>query len=166
MQWVIGTVALLIFVLLAFRFAQSRRSLYATLAVFAIIAAAAGAFMLFEYEQNEKRIQAVEQRIKPDDVDLTDATFAQEYGRWQFRGTLVNPTEHRITGLTLRVTVQECVDPAACETVGEADASTVGIDVAPGETERFDLRVNLPDMATPRAMKFDYKLLELRAGRS
>lgn len=166
MQWVIGTIGLLVFILLAFRFAQSRRSLYATVAVIAILGAAAGAFLLFEYQQNQKRIQAVEQRIKPEDVDITDATFAQEYGRWRFTGTLVNPTEHRITGLTLRITVQECVDPAACETVGEADASTVGIDVAPGATKRFDLRVNLPDMATPRAMKFDYRLLELRAGRN
>lgn len=166
MHWVIGTVALLVFILLAFRFAQSRRSLYATFGVFAILCAAAGAFLLFEYDQNKKRIEAVERSIKPEDVDITDATFAQEYGRWQFTGTLVNPTEQRIAGLTLRVTVEECVDPAACEKVGEADASTVGIDVGPGETTRFNLRVNLPDMATPRAMKFDYKVLELRAGRN
>lgn len=166
MPWIIASLALVIFAVLAFRLAQSRRALIATMATIAILTAAAAGFYLLETRRDAERDRLTRGLISPDEVGIVDATFAYEYGRWLLKGTLVNHSAHRIVGLTLRVNVQDCPAPGTCKPAGEANASTVGIDVPPRETRSFSLRVNLPDMAVPRAMKWDYEIVELRAGRS
>ena len=77
----------------------------------------------------------------------------------------MNHSSHRIAGLTLHVTVENCPAPDACTTVGEADPSTVALDIAPGATGRFTMLVYLPDVPMPRAMKWAYEITDIRAGR-
>jgi hypothetical protein len=165
MQWLIALLALILFIALAIRFSQSRRALMATAAIIALLAAAGSALLYVENRQSAERTREARGLIRPEEIDITDASFTYEYGRWHLRGTLVNHSPHTITGLTLHVRVEDCPPRAACETVGEADTSTVGLNVAPRQTHRLDLIVRLPDMPTPQAMKWDYTVTEVRAGR-
>ncbi len=165
MQWLIGSVALAMFIILAFRFSQSRRALLATCGVIAILAAAATGLVLHESRQSDERSRLARDLIKPAEIGISDTTLTYEYGSWHLRGTLVNHSGHGIAGLTLHVSVQDCSEPPACKTIGEKDASIVGIDIAPRRTGRFALKVYLPDMPMPTAMKWSYEIKQVRAAR-
>ena len=165
MQWLIGSLALVASIILAFSYAQSRRALLATAAVIAILAIAATALLLLEGKRDTERDRLARGLIKPQEVSITDATFANEFGNWRLRGTLVNHSAHRVGGLTVRVTVEDCPAPVPCKKIGENVTSTVGLDIAPQATQRIGLIVSLPDMPTPRAIKWAYEITEVRLGR-
>lgn len=165
MQWLIGSIALVLSILLAFQFAQSRRALMATLAVLLILATAAALFLLVENRRSVEQTERTLRLILPEHVSLTDASFDSQYGNWRLRGTLINHSDHRVGGLTVLVTVRDCPPPDECKTIGQQEASTVALDIAPRRSQQINLIVRFPDMLTPRAMQWSYKITEVRAAR-
>jgi hypothetical protein len=164
MLWILGSAALLLSIVLAFRFADSRPRLYATLAVIFILAASASALVLMESHQSTERKSESATRIKPEDVAISDAALTHEYGRWYLRGRITNNSEFPVASLTTHVTVQECA-PEPCRTTGEAESTNYGMTVAPGVTSNFEMLMYLPDTPVPVQMKWDYRVLAVGAAR-
>lgn len=164
MLWILGSAALLISIFLAFRFADSRAQLYATLAVVFILAASAAALVLMESRHSTERMSESASRIKPEDVAISDARLTHEYGRWYLRGRMTNNSEFQVVSLTLRVIVQECAS-GPCKTTGETEATRYGMDVAPGAAGDFEMLLRLPDMAEPKVMKWRHEVVAVGAGR-
>jgi hypothetical protein len=164
MLWILGSAALLLSIVLAFRFADSRPRLYATLAVIFILAASASALVLVESRQSTERKSENAARIKPEDVAISDATLTHEYGRWYLRGRITNNSQFAAASLTMHVAVQECASQP-CRTTGEAESTNYGMAVAPGVTSNFEMLMYLPDTPVPTKMKWDYRVLAVGAAR-
>ncbi|RMF03131.1 MAG: hypothetical protein D6773_07745 [Alphaproteobacteria bacterium] len=157
MHWLFALAALAAFITLAFREARSRRVLFATIAVLGILFAGTALFLALDTRLEEKRQRATRQ-VAPDEIAITDARLSKELGRWILSGTLANNSKHRVTTLTLHVTIRDCSDAAACSIAGETDATTSGIDVAPGQKGAFSMQLYLPDVDPPKVMKWDYEV--------
>ena len=165
MQWLIGSVALALFLLLAFQYAETRRRLAATIGVVVILGVAAAGFLLLERQQSAERQRHAFGRVTPADVEISEARLAREFGRWRVTGRLANRSDVGIRALTLQVRIKDCPDPQSCTVVGETQATAYGLDVAPGATRPFDMQLYLPDVAEPAAMDWAYDILALEAER-
>ena len=165
MQWLIGSVALVLFLMLAFQYAETRRRLAATLGVVAILGAAAAGFLLLERQQSAERQRQAFGRVTPADVEISQARLAREFGRWRVTGQLANRSDTGIRALTLQVRIKDCPTPESCEVVGETQATAYGLDVPPGASRPFDMQLYLPDLAQPKAMDWAYDILAIEATR-
>ncbi len=165
MQWLIGSVALVVFLLLAFQYANTPRRLAATIAVVAILGVAAAGFLLLEGRQSAERERRTFGRVTPADVEISQAHLAREFGRWQVTGQLANRSEVSIRALTLQVRIKDCPTSDACTVVGETQATAQGLDVPPGDARPFTMRLYLPDLAEPKTMDWYYEIVALEAAR-
>jgi hypothetical protein len=163
MTWLGASIALLVFVMLAIYFAYSRKTVLATLVLFAALVLAAAALLYYESWQSEQRVQRVRGLVGPADIEISDATLTREYGSWRLKGTLANRSQHPVTSITLAITVQNCPGENQCDVIGSDEASAYGLNVPPGESRAFNMLVYLPDMPQPAAMKWAYEVREVRA---
>lgn len=164
MLWILGSAALLVAIMLAFRFSDSRERLLATLGVIAILAASGTALLFVESRMSNERKSESASRIKPEDVAISDATLTHEYGRWYLRGRITNNSRFPAVFLSMHVTVRECA-PGPCKQTGETESTNYGMHVAPGVTSDFEMVMYLPYTPAPKEMKWDYKVVAVGAAR-
>lgn len=164
MIWILGSAALLVAIFLAFRFAGSPGRLYATLAVVAILAAAGSLLLYIESRRSNELRSESTSRITPADIAISEATLTHEYGRWYLRGMLTNNAKLTAASLTVRVTVQECVDEP-CKTTGETETTRHGMRIPPGESRNFEILLYLPKTPVPTKMEWDYEVVGVGAAR-
>jgi hypothetical protein len=98
-------------------------------------------------------------RIKTNEVQLTvELTKMSFGGGYALKGNVTNNSKFGLSGMTVRVTVTDCVAANSCRVVGQEDA-TVSLKVPPGETSSFDsnpiIFKSLPLPALDRSTSYD-----------
>jgi hypothetical protein len=97
-------------------------------------------------------------RIKADELQLyaVELTKISYGGGYALNGTVTNNSKFVLSGITVRVTVTDCVAAKSCRVVGQEDA-IVNVTVPPGQSKSFGSIVfeSLPLRALDRSTSYD-----------
>ena len=163
MVWLFLSVVLLVAVYLAVQFPAFRKAVGVCLALLVIVVAAGAGWLYYENLEDQKRRELSRRLTSPNEISITDAVLGQTYGSWKVKGNVTNHSSHELSGLTLKIKVQDCpISSGRCTTIGENDVSTY-LSVPPNQMRAFEQYVSLHDMPTLTKWQWSYDIREVRA---
>jgi hypothetical protein len=164
MAWLFISVVLIAVVYLAVQFATFRTAIWVLFGLLFIVVAAGTGWLYHNKNEYDKREALSRRLIRPNEVAITDAVLGQTYGSsWKVKGNVTNRSSHELSGITLKIAVQDCpVSGGSCTTIGEDHAEAYSLSVPPNQMRAFDVHVNLQDMPKPTKWEWTYTIQEVR----
>lgn len=124
----------------------------------------AGLIAYFLISQNIEE-SASKRRIIPGEVELLDLRLVSRSGNnYDLQGRVRNRSpKYSLSGFTLRVTLEDCVDANTCDVVYQEDHSPLVGLVPPGQARDFEISgIGDYDTRLKGSFKWHYALTEVR----
>jgi hypothetical protein len=131
------------------------------LIVLAILFAGFIAYFLISQDIEES---ASKKRIIPGEVELLDLRLVRSGSYYDLRGRVRNrSSKYSLSGFTLKVTLDDCVDANTCDVVYQEDHSPLVGLVPPGQARDFEVYgIGGVDMRLKGSLKWHYALTGVR----
>lgn len=100
--------------------------------------------------------------VKPNELAFSNVRLKRDFGSsYTVIGTIKNNSPHTLTGVALRVTLQDC-PKGSCVTIGQDNAEVYSI-IPPSQMRTFDGDLYFSDMPTPQAPRWSDKIIQTDA---
>jgi hypothetical protein len=124
---------------------------------FAVVVGGLAAIIFFYVSSENQREAKSHTLIMPSQLDLNDVTLSGGYPYvWDIKGTIENNSAYTLTGLTLKVTVQDCA--STCIVVGE-ETVNAWVTVPPSQLRAFDGIASFANMPKPKKLTWNCQVV-------
>ena len=116
-------------------------------------------YMGHEHEQRE----AAKHRVRPDQLDFMDLRMGPNgYADYHLSGRVKNNSIYKITGITLKLEVQDCASDGHCETVGQEE-QPLFLSIPVGQVRDINETAYFPNMTIHGTYQWHYSVEEVDA---
>jgi len=118
-------------------------------------------YMGHQHDQEE----AAKRLVRPDQLNFTDMQMGPgRYANYRLTGRIKNNSIYEITGITLKLEVQDCASDGHCETVGQEE-QPLFLSIPAGQVRDVDESVYFHDMTIRGTYKWNYSVEEVDAAK-
>ncbi|MEK6746849.1 MAG: hypothetical protein AABY33_07455 [Pseudomonadota bacterium] len=143
MAWIIGIIAIMLFLSLMVASEAFRNFIF-----FLIALAVVSGFLIYKHNENEDKKS--KERIGFNDVILQNVVLITEYSSYKLQGNLKNISKYNLSEITFRVRIYDCptqepADLKTCNIIGD-NTGTDWINVPPNQIRAFDINFYFSNM--------------------